>query len=144
MIVKLVVATDYDVTGRTFPTGHMRVMPHTDMSALTLLFQRVGKPVRRCCACSMHITDLMAGEVCCLIFRLCMHPAPCSVSPWTQHPFPKPLAPITTPCTSTGLSPPPLLPHVPMLPCSDMILQAKGHHHKFCNNDFDRKIHLLF
>ena len=37
------VVADYDVTGRTFPEGHMRVMPHTDMSALTLLFQRVGK-----------------------------------------------------------------------------------------------------
>ena len=34
---------DYDVTGRMFPEGHMRVMPHTDMSALTLLFQRVGE-----------------------------------------------------------------------------------------------------
>ncbi len=50
MIVTLPVAADYDVTGRTFPTGHMRVMPHTDMSALTLLFQRVGKPPRRFCA----------------------------------------------------------------------------------------------
>ena len=47
-MVTLPVAADYDVTGRTFPTGRMRVMPHTDMSALTLLFQRVGKPLRRC------------------------------------------------------------------------------------------------
>ena len=54
IIEMLPVAADYDVTGRTFPTGHMRVMPHTDMSALTLLFQRCGKPPRRFCAYTWH------------------------------------------------------------------------------------------
>lgn len=45
MLLTSFCCADYDVTGRMFPDGHMRVMPHTDMSALTLLFQRVGKPL---------------------------------------------------------------------------------------------------
>ena len=127
IIEMLPVVADYDVTGRTFPTGHMRVMPHTDMSALTLLFQRCGKPPRRC-------------------YALCVNLAPCSVRPWTQHPFPNPLTPfpLYPSLHHTGpFSPPSPRPLSPLLtlPCSGMILHAKGHHHKFCNNDFDCENH---
>ncbi|DBA67852.1 hypothetical protein WJX79_009733 [Trebouxia sp. C0005] len=52
----------YDVTGRTFPTGHMRVMPHTDMSALTLLFQRVGETGLEVCPGREATTEYAMGD----------------------------------------------------------------------------------
>lgn len=33
----------YDVTGQTFPEGHMRLTPHTDITFITLLFHWPGE-----------------------------------------------------------------------------------------------------
>lgn len=107
MTVTLPVAADYDVTGRTFPTGHMRVMPHTDMSALTLLFQRVGKPPS--CFCDFVSTLYPALSV-----------------PGHDSPFPTPCeapTPFTPPCTL--LAPALHVSSLPTLPCSAMVLCAK-------------------
>ena len=95
-MVTLPVAADYDVTGRTFPTGHMRVMPHTDMSALTLLFQRVGKPSRRCDA-FVYAPDALS----------------CQSLDTTS--FPQTPTPFTPSCISTGLPPPFPLVDAPLL-----------------------------
>ena len=118
MIGTLLVAADYDVTGRTFPTGHMRVMPHTDMSALTLLFQRCGKPPRCFCVCALHPALSVPGHT----IRSQNHSQ--SLTPFTRF------------CTLMSPPPPPLSPLL-TLPCSGMILHAKGHHHKFCNKAVD-------